>query len=239
MSSLPLAVAAAAFATLVASYLFAFAWRIGHVYRLRQRVRGHLVLTFDDGPGPRLTTRLQALLQQEGVHATFFVTGFRADRHPEILQHTVLDGHELASHSQLHLNAWRKPWQSVADTQKGLLSARSHSPYARFFRPPFGKATLWTHLVCWLNGFQVVYWTIDCKDAELLTIREPGDVCQEMLSKGGGVVLLHDLDMDAHAFPEREDRVLGLCHSLIHSARSHGMNIVALGHLFPSNPSSR
>ncbi len=224
---------------LVAGYVLAIIWRLWHMHQLRARVKGHLILTFDDGPGPRMTSQIRDLLHREGVRATFFVTGFRVDRHPDVVKQTIRDGHELASHSQLHLNAWRSPLLSIADTRKGLLSVRAIWPEARFFRPPFGKATLWTHLVCLFTGFQVVYWTVDCKDAEKHTIRNVEEMTQELSAKGGGIVLMHDLDMDPQAFPEREEQVLRLCEALIRSARSQGMKIIPLGHLFPSSQSTR
>lgn len=216
----------------LSSYLVAIAWRLWSVRRLGDRVKGHLVLTFDDGPGVRTTSGIREILQREHARATFFVTGFRVDRHPDVVKQTTSEGHELASHSQRHLNAWIHPIGSMSDTWSGLKTVRAYSPGARFFRPPFGKATLWTHLVCLMHGFQVVYWTIDCKDAEKHTIREPEDVVKELLRKGGGVVLLHDLDMSPDEFPDRQEKVIRLCESLIQSARAHGMRIATIGELY-------
>jgi peptidoglycan/xylan/chitin deacetylase (PgdA/CDA1 family) len=225
----------AAAAILLGGYVLAIVWRIAHTLRLRARAKGHLVLTFDDGPGPRMTSQLRDLLRREGVKATFFMTGFRADKHPEVARQTTLEGHELASHSQRHLNAWHNPVRSVADTWQGLAGVRAISPQAGFFRPPYGKATVWTHLACALKRFRVAYWTIDCKDAERHTIRQADDVTRELLAKGGGVVLMHDLDMDPQEFPEREQRVLELCESLIRCAKAQGMKIIPLGHLYPNS----
>lgn len=234
-----LVVAAVAVLIAASSYILAFAWRLWNVQRLHTRARGHLVLTFDDGPGPRMTAGIRDLLRREGVHATFFLTGFRADRYPEVVRQTASEGHELASHSQQHLNAWRHPLKSMADTRTGLQSTRRLSPSARFFRPPYGKATIWTHLVCRLEGFRVAYWTIDCKDAESHTIRQVEDVTKELLDKGGGVVLMHDLDMDPAEFPDREVQVLDLCRSLIKCARAHGLRIAPLGDLYSSSEPTR
>lgn len=55
-------------------YLFPFFLRKLEEKRLRKYCRDHgiLVLTYDDGPGPILTTRLLAIFQNEQVRATFF-----------------------------------------------------------------------------------------------------------------------------------------------------------------------
>src|SRR5205809_220852 len=42
-----------------------------------------LALTFDDGPDPASTPAVLAALRRHGAHATFFVIGERAARHPE------------------------------------------------------------------------------------------------------------------------------------------------------------
>jgi polysaccharide deacetylase family protein (PEP-CTERM system associated) len=50
----------------------------------------------------RNTDRLLALLEDAGVHATFFVLGWVAERYPDLIQRIHAAGHELASHSYDH-----------------------------------------------------------------------------------------------------------------------------------------
>jgi polysaccharide deacetylase family protein (PEP-CTERM system associated) len=50
----------------------------------------------------RNTERLLCLLEEAGVHATFFVLGWVAERFPELVQRIHAAGHELASHSYDH-----------------------------------------------------------------------------------------------------------------------------------------
>ena len=59
-----------------------------------------IYLTFDDGPGP-YTARLLDTLQEEGVQATFFVTG-KAAAYPELLRRMADEGHTIALHSYCH-----------------------------------------------------------------------------------------------------------------------------------------
>jgi peptidoglycan-N-acetylglucosamine deacetylase len=225
-----LLVAGLAFALL--TYGAAIVFRLINQAWLQSRSRGALVLTFDDGPGVDMTSRIRDLLDRERIKGTFFLTGFRAEQHREVPLRSRESGHQLASHGFYHLNAWRRPLASLADVWKGLGQLRAIEPGATSFRPPYGKATLFTYLACWLHGFRVVFWTIDCKDAEQHTIRRPDDVVDELLRKGGGVVLMHDLDFDAGSFEERPAKVLALCEALIQAARRSGMRICTVDELY-------
>ncbi|MGV7206276.1 XrtA system polysaccharide deacetylase [Oxalobacteraceae bacterium A2-2] len=46
--------------------------------------------------------RMLALLARHGVHATFFMLGWVAQRHPQLVRAILAGGHELASHGHAH-----------------------------------------------------------------------------------------------------------------------------------------
>ncbi|MBC9208297.1 DUF3473 domain-containing protein [Roseomonas aerophila] len=48
------------------------------------------------------TVRVLNIFSQAGVRATFFTLGWVAERHPQLIQRIVADGHELASHGFGH-----------------------------------------------------------------------------------------------------------------------------------------
>src|SRR5579864_246269 len=48
------------------------------------------------------TDRILALLADRGVHATFFVLGWIAERHPALIARIAGGGHEVASHGWDH-----------------------------------------------------------------------------------------------------------------------------------------
>ncbi|WP_435242359.1 bifunctional polysaccharide deacetylase/glycosyltransferase family 2 protein [Streptomyces cucumeris] len=56
-----------------------------------------VALTFDGGPNPVWTPRLLDLLREHRAHATFFVSGAQAVRHPELVRRIRAEGHELGS----------------------------------------------------------------------------------------------------------------------------------------------
>jgi peptidoglycan/xylan/chitin deacetylase (PgdA/CDA1 family) len=216
----------------VLTYGIAIGLRLLNEWQLRRRSKGRLVLTFDDGPSPTVTAAIRQLLRQESVKASFFVIGFRSEEHTALIAEALSEGHDVGSHSFFHLHGWRQPFKSLGDVLKGFVSLRQHHPVARFFRPPYGKATLLTYLLCWAMGYRAVYWTIDCKDVGRDAIREPEDIVAEFVRKGGGVVLLHDLDLGPTQFPDRLDKVLAICDALVASAKSRGMPVSTLSEVF-------
>ncbi|NGN63782.1 glycosyltransferase [Streptomyces sp. A7024] len=60
---------------------------------------GATALTFDGGPDPVQTPRLLDLLKAHGAHATFFLTGAQAAKHPELAERIRAEGHEIGSYT--------------------------------------------------------------------------------------------------------------------------------------------
>jgi polysaccharide deacetylase family protein (PEP-CTERM system associated) len=48
------------------------------------------------------TERMLSLLQAHGLHGTFFVLGWVAERHPELIARIAAAGHEIGSHGHTH-----------------------------------------------------------------------------------------------------------------------------------------
>ncbi|MDI3422562.1 bifunctional polysaccharide deacetylase/glycosyltransferase family 2 protein [Streptomyces luteolus] len=56
-------------------------------------------LTFNGGPDPHWTPRLLDLLREHDAHATFFLYGARATRHPALVRRIRAEGHEIGSYT--------------------------------------------------------------------------------------------------------------------------------------------
>jgi cellulose synthase/poly-beta-1,6-N-acetylglucosamine synthase-like glycosyltransferase/peptidoglycan/xylan/chitin deacetylase (PgdA/CDA1 family) len=98
-----------------------------------------VALTFDDGPDPRWTPKIAALLRRERVPAAFFVIGSQAARHPDLIRMLVRDGHELGNHTFTHVAlsngpAWERELQ-LDMTEAVLVGITGR--YTRFVRPPY------------------------------------------------------------------------------------------------------
>jgi peptidoglycan/xylan/chitin deacetylase (PgdA/CDA1 family) len=57
-----------------------------------------IMLTFDDGPHPKLTPRLLDLLKTYNAKATFFMQTPHIVAYPDIVSRVVSEGHEIGNH---------------------------------------------------------------------------------------------------------------------------------------------
>ncbi|MEU2616389.1 polysaccharide deacetylase family protein, partial [Micromonospora sp. NPDC007271] len=107
-----------------------------------------VALTFDDGPDPRYTPQVLAVLRQFRVHATFCVVGENAQRYPELVQAIVADGHTLCNHSWNHNLSLsrRSPGEIRADLLRANAAIRAAVPDAPicWYRQPGG---MWSYPV--------------------------------------------------------------------------------------------
>lgn len=202
---------------------------------LRKKTRGSLVLTYDDGPDVPLTSQLAELLESQGVLATFFLLGARAETFPDTCQLLMERSHELGSHSYRHLNAWKVPaWSAIGDFRAGVRSLSNWLDPNACFRPPHGKLTFFTWLAFKLMGIKTVDWTIDSGDTAA-QLPDPQTVVQRVVDDDGGVVLLHC----HHTVQERIEYVLTLTEALIQEARSRNWQVRTVRDLFDSAAPSR
>lgn len=94
---------------LVAAALTFLVWacsRIGSGVWIKAQCRdlrpGKVTLTFDDGPDPEVTPKVLDVLDSHGVKAYFFVTGSKAEKHPELIRLIVSRGHTVGNHTYTH-----------------------------------------------------------------------------------------------------------------------------------------
>jgi len=69
------------------------------------------------------TRRVLAVLAAHRTHATFFVLGWVADRHPELVAEIAAAGHELGSHGYAHQLVYRQTRTEFADDIARSLAA--------------------------------------------------------------------------------------------------------------------
>lgn len=58
-----------------------------------------VALTYDGGPDPVWTPRLLDLLRKHHAHATFFLRGAEAAKHPDLVRRIKAEGHEIGSNT--------------------------------------------------------------------------------------------------------------------------------------------
>ncbi len=177
-----------------------------------------IVLTFDDGPMPPMTSRVLEVLRQECVKATFFLIGRNVKAFPSIVRRIADDGHTVANHSQNHhlvpipgslgVQEFDLGFQAIA----GALAPAGVEP-APFFRFPglLHSPAVENHA----KAKRVTVMIADILGDDWTPIG-PDHIVQRVMTrlsgKGSGVVLLHDVQPSlALALPKllRELRTRG------------------------------
>lgn len=166
-------------------------------YSGSNRVRW-VALTFDDGPDARFTPAILNTLRYYGVKATFFLTGQRAEAHPEIVRRIAAEGHEIGNHSYNHpklvdLPPW-KVRDQLARTHQ-ILRRLTLKP-VRLFRSPYGAVNPQILLDAQRLGYRTAHWSVDSQDwrslpqdkvlANILPNVRPGSVILQHSAGGTG-----------------------------------------------------
>ena len=77
------------------------------------------------------TRRILRLLAEYNVHATFFVLGWVADRHPDLVREIAAAGHEIGTHGYWHELIYRQtPAEFAADLS--LIARCARARHRRF-----------------------------------------------------------------------------------------------------------
>ncbi len=159
--------------------------------------RGHLALTFDDGPDPVSTPRVLAALDDLGWRATFFVLGDAVRRAPGLLGEITAAGHEVGLHGDTHRYLLlRDPWAAYDDLRRGRDTvAEALGTVPSWFRPPYGVLSGPGLLAAHALRVRPVLWTAWGRDwrAEATAESVVADLAAGVLD--GGTALLHDSDV--------------------------------------------
>lgn len=152
-----------------------------------------LALTFDDGPVDG-TGDLLDVLEERGVHATFFVVGTNARAHPDILQRMVEEGHVIGNHTLDHPQLTRLDAagveREIVQTNQIVADATGVTP--TLLRPPYGATGPTVADVATSLGMAQVNWDVDPLDWQ---DRVSETVRERVLGAAhrGAIVLSHDI----------------------------------------------
>jgi peptidoglycan/xylan/chitin deacetylase (PgdA/CDA1 family) len=191
----------------------------GTVSRARIAEAGwqHCALTFDDGPN-EVTPRILAILEREGVTATYFPVAEAATRHPAVIRGFISGGHEIGNHSLRHANLSKMSKAAArADLAEANRQLRTLGARPALFRPPYAGWDAGVVAAAHEVGLETVLWSLDVRDWEL---RDAGMLAARVNAGAGPatVVLLHaTYEWTATALPQ-----------IIAALRNHGCRFVTL-----------
>jgi peptidoglycan/xylan/chitin deacetylase (PgdA/CDA1 family) len=158
-----------------------------------------VALTFDDGPDPRWTPEVLAILQRHGAVATFCMVEDNAAGHEALVKQVVAAGNRLCDHTRTHDEQLpdRTP-ETITDEVVGAgtdLSAVAGGAPVEWYRAPGGN---WSTDIAELaadHGMQPLGWNVDPKDWERPGADAIVAAVQRQLQEqapDGAIILLHD-----------------------------------------------
>ena len=105
--------------------------------------RGHVGLTFDDGPHPRYSNQIMDILARYNLKATFFVCGRRVASWPDTVRRMYEEGHSIGNHTYTHPTLGKLSVPEIrkefARTERAINRALGVDYQMRYYRPPFGN----------------------------------------------------------------------------------------------------
>uniref|UniRef100_UPI004048BAA6 polysaccharide deacetylase family protein n=1 Tax=Mariniflexile sp. TaxID=1979402 RepID=UPI004048BAA6 len=149
-----------------------------------------IYLTFDDGPTPEITHWTLNVLKTYNAKATFFCIGNNVEKHPDIFQNILEEGHAIGNHTQNHIKGWKTkakdylaniqscenvfkiqiPKSKIVN-QKSLIVNRNSS-IINLFRPPYGQITPKQGKKLIELGYKIIMWDVLSFDWEQETSKE-------------------------------------------------------------------
>ncbi len=188
-----------------------------------------IALTFDDGPGP-YTPAVLSVLEQNHVHATFFVIGKMLRYFGAATAREIEDGDVIGDHTETHPmlatlsrhDQHEELFEQIARIE--LLGGRR----PLLFRPPYGSFNATTLRELKALHLLMILWSVDTDD-----YRQPGVpvIVERALAgaKPGAIILMHD------AGGLREQTIAALP-QIIHTLRARGFNLVTVPQLLADDP---
>ena len=158
--------------------------------------KGHVALTFDDGPDPGSTPSFLATLGAHQVRATFFLLGPRTAAARSLAAEIAAAGHEIGVHGWDHryatLRGPRALHDDLARACDTIAEAAGIAP--RLYRPPYGVLSAGSLLACHRLGLRPVLWTCWGREWDPGATPETVQASLGTTLGGGATVLLHDSD---------------------------------------------
>lgn len=169
-----------------------------------------IYLTFDDGPTPEITEWVLEELKKHNIKATFFCIGNNIQKHPELFQKVINEGHVIGNHTYDHMNGWKTETETYLENislcDKQIQKSSIENLQSKIFRPPYGKIKTAQAKIVRRLGYKIIMW--DVLSADFDQTITPEKCLENVISnvKSGSVIVFHDSIKASHnlkyALPE-------------------------------------
>jgi peptidoglycan/xylan/chitin deacetylase (PgdA/CDA1 family) len=152
-------------------------------------------LTFDDGPIPEITEWTLAQLKKHNAKATFFCIGDNIQKHPEVFQKVIENGHTIGNHTFNHLKGWETSLEEYIENTQLCQSQIIHNSQFtthHLFRPPYGKIKPSQARALRKLGYKIIMW--DCISMDFDQTITPEKCLENVLKniESGSIIVFHD-----------------------------------------------
>ena len=153
-----------------------------------------VALVFNVGAGFEPATDILDTLGDKHLHATFFVMGWWADRHPDVLRQIADGGHEIASHGHSIFDLTQATDAQVradlenADASISAVTGRTTRP---LWSPSAGYRDARVRAIAANLGYRPIVWSVDSGD--WTTEATPESVFSHIVNgaSNGAIIVLH------------------------------------------------
>ncbi|MBN2174272.1 MAG: polysaccharide deacetylase family protein [Bacteroidales bacterium] len=146
-----------------------------------------IYLTFDDGPDEIATPALLQLLDKFNAKATFFCTGKKAKKYPDIVKNILTQGHSIGNHGFEHKKShFISNADMMADVEKCSEFVNSD-----LYRPPYGRINpLQIREI--RKKYKIVLWTLMPGDFDTRVSKELLLKRSIRYTQNGTILVFHD-----------------------------------------------
>ncbi|MNW49393.1 Peptidoglycan-N-acetylglucosamine deacetylase [compost metagenome] len=180
------------------------------VQAAKPKVKKVVYLTFDDGPS-KYTNQILDILEEKGIHATFFVIGSQLDGHEQAVKDMHEAGNYVGLHSMTHSK--KKLYDSGSSErfikefkQEQQLVSKITGQTPLLIRAPYGsKPQIDDQFLSDIAeaGFKMWDWTVDSKD--WYYEGKPNRILQEVkrqVHRDTEVILMHEKAQTVDILPK-------------------------------------
>jgi peptidoglycan/xylan/chitin deacetylase (PgdA/CDA1 family) len=194
--------------------------------------RPDVALVFNVGAGFEPATAILTALAEHQQTATFFVMGWWAERHPDLLRQIAEGGHEIASHGHSIFDLTQATDVQVradlesADAAIAAVTGRSTRP---LWSPSAGYRDARVRGIAAALGYRPILWTVDSGD--WTTEATPESVYSHVVNgaQNGAIIVLH---VDS---PTSRDSTAQVLSAAIDRLQADGYRLVTITELLTDN----
>lgn len=167
------------------------------------RGRNQISLTINVDWGEEYIPAMLRIMEEESIKATFFVTGYWAEKNEDVLRKISEMGHEIGNHGYSH----QHPFQ-LSNAQLIELIKKNEEVIFQIcgkrttlFSPPYGEVDERISNVAMSIGYNTIMWSADTIDWQRPS---PEIITQRAVNKidDGGIILMHPTESSVKALDD-------------------------------------